>query len=61
MNNVDLKFDVTTPAYTTDVSSKKAILLKKWDGRFKLVPKEVKVYRQILVLLLYAVIFLCLI
>jgi phage-related minor tail protein len=46
-------FDVTTPAqHSSDIDSKKQLLLSKWQGRFKWVPKEVKVYRQILVLLI---------
>ena len=46
-----LKFEQLSapPAHTTDIASRKAVLLSKWRGRLKWVPKEVKVYRQLLV------------
>lgn len=46
----DQKYELKAPAQkSADIDSKKALLLSKWQGRFKWVPKEVKVYRQILV------------
>jgi hypothetical protein len=42
------RFDANISVQSSDIASKKALLLNKWKGRFKWVPKEVKVYRQIL-------------
>ena len=41
--------DPSAPVSSSDIASKKALLLSKWRGRIQWVPKEVKVYRQILV------------
>ena len=50
----DQKYELKAPAQkSADIDSKKTLLLSKWQGRFKWVPKEVKVYRQILVMSIF--------
>jgi FKBP12-rapamycin complex-associated protein len=44
---------------TTDLALKKSTLIRKWRGRLKWVPKEVDVYRQILVslIIIFCIVF----